>query len=82
LPAAPHLVVYSRAYCHLCDDMVAALRVLQPQHGFSLDVVDVDADPELEARYDVLVPVLSVNGTEICHHFLDREKLAQALRGS
>lgn len=78
----PHLIVYGRAYCHLCDDMVAALRVLQPQYGFSLDVVDVDADPELEARYDVLVPVLTVNGTAICHHFLDREKLAQALSGS
>jgi glutaredoxin len=77
----PHLVVYSRAYCHLCDDMVAALTALQPQHGFSMDVVDVDADPELEARYDLLVPVLTVNGNEICHYFLDREKLAATLAG-
>jgi glutaredoxin len=77
----PHLVLYSRAYCHLCDDMVAALTALQPQHGFSMDVVDVDADPELEARYDLLVPVLTVNGNEICHYFLDREKLAATLAG-
>jgi glutaredoxin len=75
----PHLIVYSRAYCHLCDDMVAALTALQQRHGFSMDVVDVDADPELEARYDLLVPVLTLDGREICHHFLDREKLATAL---
>ena len=59
--------------------MVAALTALQPQHGFSMDVVDVDADPELEARYDLRVPVLTINGSEICHHFLDHEKLAAAL---
>ncbi|MBK9605406.1 MAG: glutaredoxin family protein [Betaproteobacteria bacterium] len=76
----PHLVVYGRAYCHLCDDMVAALTALQEERGFSLEVVDVDADPELEARYDVLVPVLTLEGREICHYHLDREKLDAALR--
>lgn len=59
--------------------MVAALTALQPRHGFSMDVTDIDADPELEARYDLLVPVLAVNGEEICHYFLDHEKLAAAL---
>ncbi|MBP6770517.1 MAG: glutaredoxin family protein [Reyranella sp.] len=76
----PHLVVYGRAYCHLCDDMVAALAALQEEGGFSLEVVDVDADPELEARYDLLVPVLTIEGREICHYHLDREKLDVALR--
>ena len=59
--------------------MVAALTALQPQHGFSLEVVDVDADPALDARYDLLVPVLTMNGSEICHYHLDRAKLAIAL---
>ena len=61
--------------------MVAALTALRPQYRFSIEVVDVDADPELESSYDSLVPVLTLNGKEICHHFLDREKLAHALRG-
>jgi len=59
--------------------MVAALRALQPQHGFALEVIDVDADAALEARYDELVPVLVHDGLDVCHHFLDREKLAQVL---
>ena len=62
--------------------MVAALRALQPEHGFALEVIDVDADPALEARYDELVPVLTCGGIEVCHHFLDRERLAQALAAS
>ena len=77
----PRLIVYSRAYCHLCDDMVAALNALQPQYGFSLRIVDVDADPALEARYDVLVPVLTMGGEEICHYVLDHARLEAALAG-
>ena len=74
------LILYSRAYCHLCDDMVAALEALQPRYGFSLRIRDVDADPALEARYDVLVPVLTLEGVEICHYVLDEGRLATALR--
>ena len=77
--AAPRLVVYSRAYCHLCDDMVAALSVLQQESPVTLEVVDVDADPALEARYDERVPVLVCDGIEVCHHFLDRERLISML---
>ena len=76
---AAHLVVYSRSYCHLCDDMIAALAALQPALRFTFEVVDVDADAALEARYDELVPVLARDGIEICHHFLDRERLEAAL---
>jgi glutaredoxin len=74
-----HLVVYGRAYCHLCDDMVAALEAALPALGCTLEVIDVDADPALEARYDEFVPVLTLDGAEICHHFLDPGRLLTAL---
>ena len=43
--------LYSRGYCHLCDDMLQALLALQ-QAGerFEVAVIDVDADPALVAR--------------------------------
>jgi thiol-disulfide isomerase/thioredoxin len=67
----PELVLYSRDYCHLCHDMIEAMRPLQQARGFKLKVVDVDADPELERRYGDKVPVLEAAGEEICHYFLD-----------
>jgi hypothetical protein len=43
---------------------------------FEIDVLDVDADPELEAKYDELVPVLAdAEGQELCHYFLDTPKV-------
>ena len=86
-----HLTLYSRGYCHLCDDMLDALQRHPVFPSCTLAVLDVDADPLLVARYDERVPVLTVrdlvkgvgNGaeieteTEICHYFLDDAKLHQ-----
>jgi hypothetical protein len=66
--------LYSRSYCHLCEDMLAALNALQSASlHFAVDVIDVDADPALVARFDELVPVLfgDLGQPELCHYFLD-----------
>jgi len=65
------LTVYSREYCHLCHDMVAALEAIQPRFGFQLEIVDVDEDESLETRYGELVPVLVAAGEQLCHYHLD-----------
>ena len=65
------LVVYSRKHCHLCHDMIAALQAMQAQLSFALEVVDVDSDDELAARYGERVPVLVAEGRELCYYHLD-----------
>ena len=65
------LTVYSRAYCHLCDEMIGALRKLQGPFQFDIEVVDVDGDPELERRYGEKVPVLMHRERELCHYRLE-----------
>ena len=75
----PLLKLYGRTYCHLCDDMLAALESLRGEHSFSLEVIDVDSDPALEAKYDELVPVLEGEGQELCHYFLDAAKVREYL---
>ena len=74
-----HLVLYGRAWCHLCDDMRAALEPLLAGTGAKLDVIDVDADPLLRERYDERVPVLVCNGIELCHYHLDEPRVRAAL---
>ncbi|MDD5329576.1 MAG: glutaredoxin family protein [Sulfuricella sp.] len=76
MSGAARLTVYSREYCHLCHDMIAALDALRSAYPFSLQVVDVDDDEALEQRYGHLVPVLVANGEEICHYHLDPAALA------
>jgi thiol-disulfide isomerase/thioredoxin len=69
--AAPELTVYSRTYCHLCDDMIAGLQNLQARFRFELKIVDVDSDDALEARYGEDVPVVEHGLHELCRHRLD-----------
>ncbi len=73
------LTLYSRAYCHLCHDMLAALEALRGEHVFQFDVLDVDADPVLLARYDELVPLLEAEGSELCRYFLNESAVRSYL---
>lgn len=74
------LTLYGRTYCHLCEDMLRALEGLQDELQFTVQIVDVDADPVLEARYGERVPVLvGPDGQEICHYFLDLTALTDRL---
>jgi hypothetical protein len=75
------LTLLSRGYCHLCDDMKAALQTMQGGLPFEFKVIDIDEHADLEARYGELVPVLLDGDTEICHYFLDAEKLKAHLAG-
>jgi len=76
---SPILTLVSRSYCHLCQEMEVALRPLLAEFDIDLEVLDVDADPTLEALYDELVPVLLHDGEELCHYFLDDRKVRDYL---
>ena len=77
------LTLLSRAYCHLCVEMRDALMPLAQRHGAIVAEVDIDAWPELEARYGDLVPLLMLgapaDGVVLCHYRLDEEAISEAL---
>jgi len=50
--------------------------------GQPIDIVDVDRDPALIARYGLRVPVLVIDGREICQYRLDEAALKHALSAS
>lgn len=80
-----HFTLYSRSWCHLCDDMLAALLALQTDsQRFTVDVIDVDADEALVARFDELVPVLfgDLAQPELCHYFLDKAAVERYVAAS
>ena len=69
----PRLTLLSREYCHLCEEMLAALRQFQGRYDFDVDVVDVDRNPALEERWGDKVPVLLDGERELCRYHLDYE---------
>ena len=77
--ARPQLTLYSRKWCHLCDDMQEAVAPLAARFDARIDVVDIDADPALVALYDELVPVLICAGVEVSRYRLDPARVLAAL---
>ena len=76
------LTLLTRAYCHLCDEMLDALRPLAAARGRDgRTSIDVDAEPALEAACGELVPVLFAgdagDGVELCHYRLDRARASR-----
>ena len=75
------LVLIGRDSCDLCDEMHLALAEL----GRSLPLpavqhLDADAEPDLQRRFGLHVPVLLLDGVEVCRHRLDAAELRRLLR--
>ncbi len=73
------LTVYSKPDCHLCVDALATLRRLQPELGFALQELDITADEALHRAYFERVPVLALDGEELCEYFVQEELLRERL---
>jgi glutaredoxin len=76
------VTLYRAEGCHLCERARAQLRALQDELGFELREVDIGGDPELEARYRELIPVVEIDGeqafTYYIHEHAFRRKVAQS----
>jgi hypothetical protein len=78
-PAPYRFLLYSRAGCGLCEDMLAQLATLPEALDVPVDVADVDDDPAARVRYGHKVPVLLYAGELVCHGHLDAEEVHKAL---
>jgi glutaredoxin len=56
--AIHEVVLYKRQGCHLCDEAEQLL----VGYGLRPRLIDIDAEPELRARFDTSVPVVEIDG--------------------
>jgi glutaredoxin len=73
--SSAEVVLYTRHGCHLCD----VARDILLRHGLAPREVDIDADPDLRARYTDCVPVVSINGRERFRGRIDERLLTRLL---
>lgn len=65
------VTVYTRAGCHLCDQALDVVRPLAAELGAAIEVVDIEADPVLHARYLERIPVIALEDQELYDFFVD-----------
>lgn len=72
-------LLYSRAGCGLCEEMLSELEAIPEVTAIGVEVADVDANAAARGRYGHKVPVLLLGGELVCHGRLDLEELHKAL---
>lgn len=80
---APLVQVFVRHGCHLCDSLLDELRAYRRQRGvgagFEIEVLEIEDREDWLVYYREHVPVVVVNGEEVCHYFLDPAELEKVL---
>jgi len=74
----PVLDVYSRPGCHLCEVLLEQLLELVRGRA-ELCVHDIESREDWRERYGLIIPVVEVEGTELCRFKLDRNAVLAAL---
>ena len=72
--------IYSRPGCHLCDDAKEVVERVQRRFPFSLRVVNIEMDPELEKAYGEQIPVVFINGNKAFKYHVDERELEQKVK--
>jgi glutaredoxin len=76
LPApAARLQLLTRDGCHLCVTAAETLERIGAEAGLTPVLVDVDADPDLQAEYGDRVPVVLLDGREHSYFTVDVVRL-------
>ncbi len=74
------VTLYTRAGCHLCDEVKEHLARARHSAAFDLEEIDIDSDPELRARYNEEVPVVAINGRKAFKYRLDERAFLKRLQ--
>lgn len=67
----PHVIIYSRPGCHLCDEAKAAIMSAGCSDQFTLEEVNIESDEELLTKYKYDIPVIAIDGIESFIHRVD-----------
>jgi len=53
--------IYSRMGCHLCEEALRTLEVLQNELNFEIQEIFIEGDADLEYKYGEQVPVIEID---------------------
>lgn len=69
------LVLYKREGCGLCEDFIEMLAEFPLPENISVEIRDVDDEPEWEAYFGEKIPVLMAGECEICRYYFEPPSL-------
>ena len=75
----PHVIVYSRPGCHLCDEAKAAILSAGCNDQFVLEEINIESDEELLRKYKYDIPVVTLDGAEVFRHRVNTDEFKRLI---
>ena len=76
----PHVIIYTRIGCHLCDGAKREIFAADCEDEFTFEEINIDTDSSLVRLYGFDVPVVTVNGIVTFKHCLTAVEFKRQLR--
>lgn len=76
----PHITLYTRTSCPLCDKAKAVLLELKAERNFSLEEIDIGSSDELMEAYGLMIPVVLVDGVEAGFGSINKTDISNRLQ--
>ncbi len=73
------VTVYSKPGCHLCEEALVVLQALQGEFAFELVERDISDDEALHRAYFERIPVVDLDGEELCEYFVEEALVRERL---
>ena len=76
----PHVIVYSRPGCHLCDEAKHAIHAAGCDDQFTLEEINIESDRDLLTKYQYDIPVVTIDGAEAFRHRVNPDKFRELIQ--
>jgi glutaredoxin len=73
------IVLYSKENCCLCDNAKAVLQELAQEYEFTLEEIDIYKDDELLEKYQIMIPVVEIEGEEVECGIIHKDVISKRL---
>lgn len=75
-----NVIFYTKKNCPLCDNAHAQLELLQRDMPFQIEERDIYTNDQWLEKYQLLIPFVKINDTELNCEQISFESLEEALR--
>lgn len=78
-PVHHRITLYSKADCHLCEEVHATLARVRQEIAFDFEEIDITTDTALFERYGTKIPVVLIDGVERFWYRINERRLRREL---
>lgn len=77
--AAMNVIMYTKTGCPLCEKAKQILVELQDEYAFHLQEVDIYQDDDLLEKYQLMIPVVVIDGEEVAFGQIQKVEIRKRL---